>query len=237
MSADHEDRKGSGGDQISVRPIWPKDVDRINLRCWPDDEEARERLFAQQGTLGMAAWEGDRCVGQLHCYRVDLPDWESRDFPGRTADDLKMWPLGWPLLAAREARLTFGGSVWGHSCFHVGLTLGRSDADSSYHNRGIGTAMCMASVDWARRHGYSAVLAMGGPADLFEYLDWMGVLPWTTYARMGFKTATLEQDGKKLPWWAQGGASPKVVEQVKAALGHGRPIQDLCARSMVLDMT
>lgn len=59
--------------RVDVRPIELTEIDRIPLRCWPDGPTL-ERLFAEQGTIGMATWEGDRCVAQLHCYEVRVPD-------------------------------------------------------------------------------------------------------------------------------------------------------------------
>jgi hypothetical protein len=51
-----------------VRPITPDEIDRVPLRCWPD-HDAMAKLFASQETIGMAAWDGNPCVAQLHCYR------------------------------------------------------------------------------------------------------------------------------------------------------------------------
>ena len=44
------------------------------------------------------------------------------------------------------------------------------------------------------------------------YNVWMGCLPWTTYARMGFTCVAQEEDARQLPWWAKGEASPEAVE-------------------------
>lgn len=52
---------------IRVGPILREELDRIVSRCWPE-REAIDRPFGIQGTIGMAAWDGDKCVGQLHCY-------------------------------------------------------------------------------------------------------------------------------------------------------------------------
>ena len=56
---------------VVVRPIAQDEADRVVLRCWPE-RDALEALFAEQGTIGMAAWEGERNVGQLHCYRQEV---------------------------------------------------------------------------------------------------------------------------------------------------------------------
>ena len=225
------------GTPIAVRPIVPQELDRIPLRCWPE-RETLDRLFADQGTIGMAAWEGDKCVGQLHCYRLVLPDGTNENWP-QWSD---WWaPISSGLGAARKAGSQLVGPAWCHACFHVGRTLetfcmemlrksvlpqarknhwgdrqiirevrkhianiseemvlcilddARSphptvptETDARYVGRGIGTALCKESVRWAQEHDYVALIALGheGP---FEYTERFGALPWTTYARLGFK--------------------------------------------------
>ncbi len=68
------------GAPIVIRPIESGELERVVLRCWPD-RDILHRLFAEQGTIGMAAWEGDKCVAQLHCYRVMLPDGTNENWP------------------------------------------------------------------------------------------------------------------------------------------------------------
>jgi GNAT superfamily N-acetyltransferase len=98
---------------IAVRPIERADLDRLPLRCWPD-RATLDRLFAEQGTIGMAAWEGDCCVAQLHCYRTTLPDGECPDWPA--------WNNWWSD-ACRAAVQDRAGVAWCHACLHVGRTL------------------------------------------------------------------------------------------------------------------
>ena len=220
--------------EIVVRPIEAPDLDRVAGACW-ENRQTQIRLLELQEVLGMAAWEGARCVGQLHCYRVSLPDWDDSNFPGYGRKRPVSWPLGWPLLAAKEKGLRFDGPVWGHACFHVGFAAPDAhSADRTYFGRGIGSALCRASVDWAREHGYSAVLAQGGTKAAPEYNVWMGCLPWTTYARMGFACAAREEGGRGLPWWAKGDARPEVMKQVQDVIDAGRSAEELCARLMVL---
>jgi GNAT superfamily N-acetyltransferase len=87
-------------------------LDRVVLRCWPE-RAALDALFAEQGTIGMAAWEGERNVGQLHCYRVTLPGGENPHWPA--------WNRPW--WWARRDALGLSGPVWCHACLHVGRTL------------------------------------------------------------------------------------------------------------------
>ncbi len=252
----------SDGTPIEIRPIEPGELDRIPLRCWPE-RDALDRLFAEQGTIGMAAWEGDRCVAQLHCYRVMLPDGTNEN-----------WTVGGNWWDGRESRETLGyqdwgpgrldlpltGPAWCHSCFHVGRTLqsyreelelkassiaeaSRKGREAEYSGRGIGTALCEESMRWAREHDYIAVLAPGAPDGLFEYAAWSGHLPWTRYAKLGFETVDVPEHGDELPRWARGEqrgvpeylvTPPEVMAEVRAALDAGRPPHEFRERLMVL---
>jgi hypothetical protein len=202
MDADATSPKGTA---IEVREVRPAEIDRVPLRCWKD-RATISKLFQRQHTIGMAAWAGRTCVGQLHCYRLNLPNGDHDDWPD--------WNKPW-WVKNQPVELNLDGPVWAHACYHVGRTVetwltecskqiatfaveedwdvGRiserlkphcfSDeqlreltvrarraeqptnlewgADPSYFGRGIGTAMCRASIDWARRHGYVAVLVTG----------------------------------------------------------------------------
>ena len=217
-----------------IRPIRPADLDRVGGACW-ESRDVQRRLIDTQGILGMAAWEGETCVGLLHAYHVALPAWDDSLFPGYGRANLLSWPLGLPLLAARDKGLHVDGPVWGHACFHVGFTSPETHRpDRSYFGRGIGTALCEASVAWAREAGYAAVLAHGGTKAAPEYNVWMGCLPWTTYDRLGFECVAMEEDGLRLPWWADGKASPEVMRQVQEHLDAGGQPGPLCARAMIL---
>lgn len=180
---------------IVIRPIIHGDLDMISGKCW-ENRDTQLRLLEEQEVLGMGAWHGTTCVGMLHAYSVTLPDWDDRHFPGYGRRRLEDWPLCWPLLAARAKGIRFARPVRGHACFHVGWVGPKADRqDSVYFGRGIGTALAEASIAWARGHGYAAILAHGGPKAAPAYNPWMGCLPWTTYARLGFETVAMEDDG------------------------------------------
>jgi GNAT superfamily N-acetyltransferase len=253
------------GAPIEIRPIQPADLDRVVLRCWPD-RDALHRLFDEQGTIGMAAWEGDRCVAQLHCYRVPLPNgtnenwtvggnwWDGKD--SQMFAEKESWRPG-------RLNLSYTGPAWCHSCFHVGRTLEsfreemelkpscvaesiRKGREAGYSGRGIGTALCEESIRWARQHDYIAVLAPGAPDGLFQFATWAGHLPWKTYAKLGFETVDVLVHGDELLGWAQGErrglpeylvAPPEVMAEVQGALEAGRPERDFRERLMMLDLT
>lgn len=220
-------------EKFHIRPIISQDLDRIAGACW-ENRQAQMRLLESQEILGFGAWEEDTCVGLLHCYSVTLPQWDDSNFPGYGRTNLVSWPLGWPLLAAKEKGLEFDKPVWGHACFHVGWTLGAPHADPKYFGRGIGTALLKISVQWAREHDYAGIIAHGGTKVAPAYNVWMGCLPWTTYASMGFECIAMEEDGKQLPWWTKNEEQIELMAQVREAIAAKQEYDKLCARVMLL---
>ena len=216
---------------VTIRPIERSDLGRVLLRCLPDGGSI-EQLFITQGTVGMAAWEGERCVAQLHGYRLLLPGGDNPYWPA--------WSRPWWVPLALEGSLSLRGAVWCHACFHVGRTiegLAQSDEpDPRYSGRGIGTALCRASVAWAQARGYVAVLGTGAPPGLLQYALWAGSLPWTTYERLGFRSVARRGGPRRLSRAGVAGDSPpEVMVEVRAAIQARRPPSDLRTRLMVLD--
>jgi GNAT superfamily N-acetyltransferase len=235
----------SDGTPIAVRPIQSSELDRIVLRCWPE-RETLHRLFTTQGTIGMAAWEDERNVAQLHCYRTTAPDgteWGGEDGPMGGAMGANWWTgtdrvfQGWGQWGPRKADLGLSGPIWCHACFHVGRTPAEPEEnDPRYLGQGIGTALCKASVQWAREHGYVAVVAPGSPEGVPEFSSWYGHLPWTTYARLGFRDYPVPpEQTSELPGWATGSVHEPIASEIKQAL-EGRPLHEILERVMVLDL-
>lgn len=236
------------GVPITIRPIRLDEINRIPLRCWPEDDATLMRLFESQGTIGMAAWEGDRCVAQLHCYRVVLPHGDNPHWPAWN----HWWNSSWWSQMVQEAGLDLTGPAWCHACCHVGRTLetlqesassepgalpGICDgADSRYFGRGIGTALCQASMHWAWDHDYLAALALGAPQGLFEFAVAAGHLPWTTYTKLGYESLSLISAAAGFPRWTQGHGSSEVAAEAHAALAAGRSVRDFYERLMILDL-
>jgi hypothetical protein len=220
-------------DVWTIRPIVESDLDGVSGMCW-EDRETQMKILDKQDILGFGAWDDEGvCVGQLHSYAVSLPEWDESLFPGYARARLEDWPLGWPLLAAREKGLAFDGPVWGHACFHVGVLPNTWQANADYFERGMGSALLADSVAWARDHGYPAIIAHGGPKIIPAYNTMMGCMPWTSYAELGFETRAFEEDAEQLPWWAET-KGDAIKSQVDQALAQGRALEDIVARLMVL---
>lgn len=234
------------GTPITVRAIEPPELDRIVLRCWPD-REVIDRLFAEQGTIGMAAWEGDKNVAQLHCYRVTAPDgkeWAAAEHgPWGGTMGANWWTGsdrvfdGWGQWGPRKTELGLSGPIWCHACFHVGRTPDDSEANQPrYLGQGIGTALCKASIQWAREHRYVAVVAPGSPDGVPEFTSWYGHLPWTTYAELGFRGHPVPpEEVGQLPGWVTGQVHEPIASEIKRAL-ESRPLNEILERVMVLDL-
>lgn len=60
------------GSPIDVRPIRRDELGKVLLRCLPDGYRI-ETMFKTQEVIGMGAWDVDKCIAQLHCYRLILP--------------------------------------------------------------------------------------------------------------------------------------------------------------------
>jgi len=214
---------------FTVRPITRDDLALIPSKCW-QSAEVQQILLQEQNILGFAAWDADQCIGSLHCYRVMPPAWDSPLFPEYGRREPHAWPLGWPLQAAQKHGIS--GPLWCNACFHVGLKLGFRDADPTLFRRGIGKALCRASLLWAQGNRYAAVLGIAGSNAIPDYNVMMGCLPVKVYEELGFRSLAWECEDNQLPWWTDK-FSPAVAEQVQQVLKNGGSARDVCARAML----
>ena len=218
------------GRLIEVRPIRRDELGKVLIRCLPDGYRI-EMMFKTQEIIGIGAWDGDKCIAQLHCYRLILPH--------GTADLWPAWSRPSYVDSVLKGRLGISGPVWCHACFHVGRSIESfaqsDDPESMYFGRGIGTALAQASVLWAKEHDYEAVIAPGTPDGLFSFSVLAGGLPWTTYQKLGFTDETFETNDD-LPEWAKGNAPSEVMKDVETALATGRPKRELHSKLMVLGL-
>ena len=216
------------GSSIEISPIRREDLGKVLIRCLPDGYRL-EKLFKTQEIIGIGAWDGDKCIGQLHCYRLILPH--------GSADLWPAWSRPSYVEGILNGCLGISGPVWCHACFHVGRSIESfahsDDPDSRYFGRGIGTALAQVSVHWAKEHDYEAVIAPGTPDGLFSFSVLAGGLPWPTYQTLGFTDETFETDDD-LPEWAKGNAPPELMKDVEAALATGRPKREFHSKLMVL---
>ncbi|MGA2265993.1 MAG: GNAT family N-acetyltransferase [Phycisphaerae bacterium] len=165
---------------------------RVNLRCLPDGGNL-ETLLREQQVIGAAAWDGDESdsektfVGSLWFYRVPIPQLLNKHAPAWSG-----YGQEGPGLAAQRGALA-GANISGHalglSCFHVGRLLAGGafgEPDPRYLGKGIGTRLLLAAIDHARRGGYRAILAGGGPDNVHSFNRWAGMMPAKVFLRNGF---------------------------------------------------
>lgn len=211
---------------ITVLPIRREQLDAIPLGCWPNDRSVLEGLFTSQETVGVAAWEGDFCVAQLHCYRLE----SAADACGVWPPHRDWWGGHWRELLTPSQVAALGGPLWCLACFHVGRTIDSEELDRQYMGRGIGTRMLMAAVEWAIGGDYVAVVAPGAPPVLPSYAEWSGHMPRSTYEKLGFAAFATESD---IPEWVYGNTPPEVAFQIRCHVDRGGKLRDLCESLMV----
>ena len=226
------------GKTVTIRPVYPDDLEKLVLRCWPEMEIIR-KLFGEQEILGFAAWENNnRCVAQLHCYSLEMDRRKSALWP--------VWNNWWDECSEKikqDINIAPDGRIWCHACFHVGRTqqtcldeltelilkitkqvgtetdmimqelyrlcvlhvkpqivkailkkypdeqytpANKDEFERKYQGKGIGTALCRASIRWAESEGYSFIMGLGGEPDNYELADRFGCLSLRTYGRLGF---------------------------------------------------
>ena len=211
--------------EFAVKPIARSDLSRVNLRCLPDGGRL-ERLFRQQGTIGIAAWENDRCVGTLWFYVVAAPDFTNPCCPpwaGWHAPDWRA-PIFTQALASDKVRCL------GLSCFHVGRTMqtiASDEPDPSYFGKGIGRALCQEALTFARKSSLSAILAHGAPHQIRSYAVWAGQLPTTAYQKLGFRTlqrVPYSQRHERTDVWD---CPPFVHEEIERVLADDLPEEQI----------
>jgi GNAT superfamily N-acetyltransferase len=220
---------------FTVTPIGLNDISKIPMKCW-DNRETQRKIIENQEILGMAAWDMNNIsIGQLHFYDVSLPNWDESLFPEYAKNRLQDWPLGWPLLAAKEKHIALDGRIMGIACFHVGTLLGVSDPNPEYYRKGIGSALIQEAIKWANVKGYKGIIAHGGSSLIPQYNTIMGCMPWKVYQKLGFRIAAIEEDGEKPPWWIETW-SDYVKDTVQASISKDSNYSEINARLMVLQL-
>ena len=211
--------------EFAVKPIARSDLSRVNLRCLPDGGRI-EKLFDQQGTIGIAAWENNKCVGTLWFYAVAAPD-----FTNLCCHPLGGWrETDWKTPLLRGTSASDKGKCLGLSCFHVGRTMQTipsDEPDPSYFGKGIGRALCQEALTFARKSSLSAVLAHGGPHQIRSYAVWAGQLPTTAYQKLGFRILEHVSYSKRHERTDVWDCPPFVHEEIGQALADGIPEEQI----------
>ena len=167
--------------EFRYRLLERADLEQVPLSCQGTPEQVVERI-AEIGSSAMLAFEGDRHVGQLQ-FRPYLP--------GTVSPDGINDPLYWmdfgehaPPLPERTLALF---------CFHVGQLESGSAREPQYFGRGMGTELLDATLEWAGKSGFRAVVAKATPAT-WPIPQFMGGMPAGVYASRGFEQAASYQE-------------------------------------------
>ena len=169
---------------MDIRPIAREELGQVPLRCLPDGGSI-ETLFVDQGTVGTAAWEEGKCVGTCWFYVIEGPD-----FYNKMAPPWSGWTkTGRTPTVIKEKSEYAKGRFLGLNCIHVGRTIENLKSmagDSTYHRKGIGTKLVVASTEYARQLDLDGIFAPCGTDDIVSFNNWAGGLPQRAYSRMGF---------------------------------------------------
>ena len=175
---------------LEIRPATLADIPALERRCWRGGEEEMRQRLEDQGTCSIIARDAGRPVAQLYL-RAHRPGFRS---PGGLMDgawwaDLKGVP-GTVYLPSRTALL---------GCWHVGrvrLPDGTEAEAEEYRGRGLGIALLEAAADWLRTPGspFDALAAKATDSEDRGYIGWIGGLPRSAFAALGFQCLATFED-------------------------------------------
>ena len=205
--------------EFRYRPLERADIENVPLSCQGTREQVVERI-AEIGASAMLAFEETTHVGQLQ-FRPYLS--------GTVSPDGINDPLYWmdfgshaPPLPERTLALF---------CFHVGQLESGSARDPQYFGRRMGTDLLDATLVWARKAGFQAVVAKATPPT-WPIPQFMGGMPAGVYASRGFEQAASYHDAA-LRSGLDGVLEGRFGSQWQDALGtlvrEGADLDDLAA--------
>jgi len=199
------------------RPLEPADLDRVPMSCQGRREEVTLRI-AEIGSSAMLAFEGARHVGQLQI----RPYVSGISSPDGINDPLYWMDFGShaPPLPERTLALF---------CFHGGQLENGSARDPSYFGRGMGTGLLDATLVWARKSGFQAVVAKATPPS-WPIPQFMGGMPARVYASRGFEQAASYRDAalrRGLDGVLEGRYGDQWREGLSALLREGADLDEL----------
>jgi GNAT superfamily N-acetyltransferase len=172
---------------IQYRPLAATDVETVPLLHQGTPEEVRARIAAI-GSSAILAFEEGAHVGQIQFRPYE---------PGVVSPNGLHDPLYWmdfedqaPTMPDRSLTLF---------CYHVGQLDNTDRRDPRYMGRGIGTRLLDETIAWAKKAGFSAIIAKG-LSSLRPIPQVMGGMPTELYLRRQFKIAASYYDQQLLEW-------------------------------------
>lgn len=167
--------------EFRYRLLERADIEDVPLSCQGAREQVVERI-AEIGSSAMLAFEEATHVGQLQ-FRPYVSDTVS---PDGINDPLYWMDFGdhAPPLPERTLALF---------CFHVGQLEDGSAREPRYFGRRMGTDLLDATLAWAGKAGFQAVVAKATPPT-WPIPQFMGGMPSGVYASRGFEQAASYHD-------------------------------------------
>jgi GNAT superfamily N-acetyltransferase len=196
---------------IEIRPATVADLPALERRCWRGGEAEMRQRLRDQGTCSIIALDAGRPIAQLYLrgYR--------RGFRSPRGLHDGSW---WADLKGVEDQVALPPRTAMLGCWHVGRVR---DADGTereaeeYRGRGLGVGLLRAAIDWLRAPGsrYDALAAKGTDSEDRSYIGWVGGLPASAFASLGFERLATFED----PYFV---AEPEAVPATAVAVHPAR---------------
>jgi hypothetical protein len=205
--------------QFRYRLLELADIEDVPLSCQGNREEVVERI-AEIGASAMLAYEGTTHVGQLQ-FRPYLS--------GTISPDGINDPLYWMDFGSHAPPLP--GRTLALFCFHVGQLENGGARDPQYFGRRMGTGLLDATLVWARKAGFRAVVAKATPP-AWPIPQFMGGMPAGVYTSRGFDRAASYHDSALrtgLDAVLEGRYGNQWRDALETLVGEGADLDDLAA--------
>jgi GNAT superfamily N-acetyltransferase len=219
---EHGAKMSDPNSEFRYRLLERADLEGVPLSCQGTREQIAGRI-AEIGSSAMLAFEGSRHVGQLQ-FRPYVSGTRSPD----GIND----PLYWMDFEGREPALP--EKTLALFCFHVGQLEAGQARDPRYFGRGMGTGLLDATLAWARRAGFQAVVAKATPPT-WPIPQFMGGMPLRVYASRGFEEAASYRDAALRSGFdgvLEGRYGSQWQEGLRALVREGADLDDLATASI-----
>ncbi len=160
--------------ELNFRPLQVEDIGHMPVSCQGTQEALRERT-ADIGAAAMLAFDDGRHVAQL----------QFRRYNRATRSPNSLWdPLYWGDFGDHAPALS--ENTLALFCYHVGQVDDTEHRESRYQGHGVGARLLEETIGWARKSGFSTVVAKASPS-LRPVMAFMGGQSVEVYLEHGFR--------------------------------------------------